>query len=159
MQFSVSSNGLGAIVLLLSCLPSSILASPIEAANHPLAVRQALTTECMDYSMIANYSTIGTNSTYRSAFMQASPLGGDPTTATLDGATKKLPTVKFNKTLNDACGNLTTLAVKEAEVNFTMGIVGGFTIKAAKKSAAARLGSEFGTVGMVVLMAGAGLLL
>jgi basic membrane lipoprotein Med (substrate-binding protein (PBP1-ABC) superfamily) len=158
MQFSLASTGVGSIVLLLSCLSSSILASPIEAATHPLAVRQAATTSCAEYSMIANYSTIGTNSSYRSAFMQASPQGGDPTTAILDGATKKLPTVKFDKALNDNCGNLTTLAVKEAEVNFTMGIVGGFTMKKAK-SAAARMGSEVGTVGMVVLMVGAGLLL
>ncbi|EPE27893.1 hypothetical protein GLAREA_04684 [Glarea lozoyensis ATCC 20868] len=151
MQFSLSSNGLGSILLLASIFSSSVSASPIEA-------RQAVTS-CTEYSMIANYSTIGTNSSYRSAFMQASPQGADPTTAILDGATKKLPTVKFDKSLNDNCGNLTTLAVQQAEVNFTMGIVGGFTIKSAKKGAAARMGSEVGTIAMVAVMVGAGLLL
>jgi len=82
-------------------------------------------------------------------------MGTDPTRAPLDLATLKEPSLIFDKALNEKCGNLTTIALKEVEANFTRGIVGPFSMK----SAAIRVGGSgmLGTVVMVASMVGVGL--
>jgi len=45
----------------------------------------------------------------------------------LNAAIAKLPALTTNATLNKACGNLTTVALTEAEKNFTKGVVAQFT--------------------------------
>ncbi|RDL34668.1 Uncharacterized protein BP5553_07796 [Venustampulla echinocandica] len=148
--------------LLLSLFQISVLAGPSIADNgkFQLVTRQQATTSCAEYSMLANYSTIGLNSTYRAAFIQASPQGTDPSTAIVDGATKKFNSLKlkFDTAVNAQCGNLSTLAVVEAEKNFTMGIVGPFTIKKTT-NAGVRVGGDggLGTAALVALVVGAGL--
>jgi hypothetical protein len=82
---------------------------------------------CLDYSVIANMSVISANSSYRAAFMQKAPVGTWATANMLNAAQKKLPTLTADATLNTQCGNLTTLALTEAEKNFTKGIVAQFT--------------------------------
>ncbi|KAG9235969.1 hypothetical protein BJ875DRAFT_457744 [Amylocarpus encephaloides] len=146
-------------LLLLSFL-QVILAGPISFVPElvQLGTRQTTTTvSCAEYSMDSNYTVIGTNSTYRAAFIQASPAGTDPTTSILDTATKKFmdANMMMDKALNAECGNLSALAMKEAPVNFTNGIVGPFTIK--KASAGTRVGSGLGSVVVVATMVGAAL--
>ncbi|KAI1385795.1 uncharacterized protein F4822DRAFT_414172 [Hypoxylon trugodes] len=110
-----------------------------------LALRQnTAAVSCPEYSMVANYSTIGSNSTYRAAFQQSSPLGTFQSNAIMDGATAKLPQFINNKAINDACGNLTQIAITEAANNFTRGIVANFNINAGIKNS--------GELGMVVTM-------
>ncbi|KAL7619534.1 hypothetical protein AAE478_010074 [Parahypoxylon ruwenzoriense] len=144
-----SSSLLAGLFWALFALQAAALA--VENADSKTGVLLSLrqnpsTVSCAEYSMVANYSTIGTNSTYRAAFQQASPLGTFESNAIMDGATKKLPQFMFNKAINDACGNLSTLAVTEAANNFTKGIVANFNINAGIRNS-----GELGMVISVVL--------
>ncbi|OCK81931.1 hypothetical protein K432DRAFT_350075 [Lepidopterella palustris CBS 459.81] len=117
------------IILLLSLFHTAVIAAPKTYAAV-LAVRQTSAptdTQCLDYARTANLSTIGANSTYRSAFLQASRVGTIINGRMLDAAILKLPALTGNEALNQACGNLTTVAFTEAERNFTMGIVAQFS--------------------------------
>lgn len=132
---------------------ASVLAKPQLANRNFIAARQEedLQVSCEEYGRLVNLSTIGTNSTFRSAFIQASPDGTRHSGNILDEATAKYTELALiNDTkLNDnktGCGNLTELAIAEAPANFTKGIVGPFSI-----SAAARLGGGLG--GSAVLTA------
>ncbi|KAK2779061.1 hypothetical protein CKAH01_11481 [Colletotrichum kahawae] len=88
-------------------------AAPV-AANPPSTIMS-----CAEYSRIANLSTVGANSTYRATFFAASPNGNQYNAEVLDTAILKLPTVIMDQALNTACGNLTALALVEAQRNFT----------------------------------------
>jgi len=116
------------LILLLSLFHVTVLASP---DKYPaILVRQtsgSTNPQCLDYSRTANLSTIGKNSTYRSAFLQSSPQGTNMVAGMLNAAIAKLPALTTNATLNEACGNLTTVALTEAEKNFTKGVVAQFT--------------------------------
>ncbi|EXJ69075.1 uncharacterized protein A1O5_08010 [Cladophialophora psammophila CBS 110553] len=101
---------------------------------------------CSEYSTIANLSIVGSNSTYRAAYLQASPEGYDPASAPLDSAIPKLPSFQFNASINAECGNLTEVAIKGAATNFTQGVVLQFNINSAVQLKAASLG-------MAVIMA------
>jgi hypothetical protein len=117
------------IILLLSLFHTAVIAAPDKYAAV-LAVRQTSAPtdpQCLDYARTANLSTIGTNSTYRAAFLQASPVGTIIEAKVLDAAILKLPALTGDEALNQACGNLTTIALTEAERNFTMGIVAQFS--------------------------------
>ncbi len=103
------------------------------------------------YSRTANLSTVGANSTYRSAYLLASPEGSDPARAPLDAAELALPAMTMNKTLNTECGNLTTLAFAQAAVNFTEGVVLQFKIGAV--NSAGRAQSALGLAGLVGVVA------
>lgn len=81
---------------------------------------------CLDYALTANLSTIGANNTYRSAYLQLSPLGSIPNQRLLSAAQAKLPAMTVDQALNRECGNWTTIAFVGAEANFTEGIVGPF---------------------------------
>lgn len=95
---------------------------------------------CMDYATAANYSVIGTNTTYRAAFMAHSPNGGMFNSQQLNTATANLAKFQFDAAVNEQCGNLTTIAITGAEVNFTMGIVADLKINAAGRAVAAGWG-------------------
>jgi hypothetical protein len=84
---------------------------------------------CLDYGSIANLSTIGLNSTYRAAYLQAAPDGSEHTAALLNNAEAKLPPLTKDEALNQQCGNLTTIALEGAANNFTLGIVAQYRIK------------------------------
>ncbi|KAF6822727.1 hypothetical protein CPLU01_11837 [Colletotrichum plurivorum] len=91
-----------------------------QAAGGAVATNpQSTIMSCGEYSRIANLSTVGKNSTYRATFFAASPEGNHYNAEVLDTAIARLPTVIMDKALNDACGNLTALALVEAERNFT----------------------------------------
>jgi hypothetical protein len=81
---------------------------------------------CLEYAMTANLSTTGANSSYRAAFLIASPVGTLSNQRMLSAAQAKLPALTSNRSLNEMCGNLTTIAFVEAEKNFTKGIVAQF---------------------------------
>jgi hypothetical protein len=139
-------------LLILSIFQIAVTATLNFAAENSLrrfATRQTapMTVSCLEYATVANLSTIGTNSTFRAAFLQAAPFGSDKTFGILDGATKTLKGLIDDKALNDECGNLTAVAIKEAPVNFTQGIVGPFTIKEASEATHNGRG-----LGMVILM-------
>lgn len=122
---------------------TSVLASPFKSAPGTIKIvaRQApasatATTPgtvlsqdqaCQQYSRIANMSVIGTNSSYRTAFLESSPVGTLQNAAMLNGAMLALPPLTADAALNTACGNLTTIATEQAAVNFTQGIVAQFT--------------------------------
>ncbi|KAF2204553.1 hypothetical protein GQ43DRAFT_437797 [Delitschia confertaspora ATCC 74209] len=81
---------------------------------------------CLLYAHIANLSTIASNSTYRSAYLQLSPSGSIAVARVLNSAALALPPMMRNASLNLECGNWSEIAVVEAERNFTRGIVGEF---------------------------------
>lgn len=128
-----------ALLFLLAFLFSSnVLATPTKPGSIKIVARQAapaatpgsvLSTDlaCLQYSRIANLSAIGTNSSYRTAFIESSPLGTLQNMAMLNGAMASLPVLTADAALNQACGNLTTIATEQAAINFTQGIVAQFT--------------------------------
>ncbi len=79
--------------------------------------------QCLDYALTANLSTIGSNSTYRSAYIQASAAGTWYDLQMFAAAVAKLPALTADAPLNRACGNSTAIALTEAESNFTKGVV------------------------------------
>lgn len=84
-----------------------------------------ITTEaCAQYARVANLSAIGTNSTIRSAFLEASPVGAMSNSATLNVAQAAVKTLMMDVARNTACGNLSAMALQKVGVNFSMGIVG-----------------------------------
>lgn len=87
---------------------------------------------CADYSRLANYTAIDSNSTLRAAFLQASPQGTDPTRVILDRAFKEFnaKNLMFDRALNTKCGNLSTVALREVNRNFSQGVVGGWKVVA-----------------------------
>lgn len=82
--------------------------------------------QCLEYSRIANFSSIGSNTTLRSAFIQASPVGTKSNLNMLAAAVAALPPLTLNAALNQACGNLTTVAAVEVDRNFSQGNIAGF---------------------------------
>ncbi|EGY19042.1 hypothetical protein VD0002_g8876 [Verticillium dahliae] len=91
------------------------------AGGNPLAQPQ-----CLEYSRTANFSTIGSNITLRSAFIQASPFGTHQNLDFLAAMVVALPPMTADTALNAACGNLTTVAAAEAARNFSEGNIAGF---------------------------------
>ncbi|ETI20920.1 hypothetical protein G647_07263 [Cladophialophora carrionii CBS 160.54] len=147
-----------ALLILFSLLTISTAFSLPQTESHSLATRQTNTSNplCLQYSTIANLSIVGSNATYRSAYLQASPEGGDPARAPLDSAMTELPDWQFNKTINDECGNLTTVAFESAETNFTNGIVLQFKIGAV--NSAVQLGGSVLGKGLIMGIVSLGLL-
>jgi len=95
--------------------------------RRQVSVTPSQTDLCLDYERIANMSTIGANSSYRTVLMQKLNVGTMFSARMMDAAISKLPPLTVNKDLNDKCGNWTQIALTEAEKNFTMGIVAQFT--------------------------------
>lgn len=72
-------------------------------------------------------STIGANGTYRTVLLQKSSTGTIYNARMMDAAIAKLPKLTADTILNSACGNWTEIALREAERNFTLGMVAQFT--------------------------------
>ncbi|KAL9949650.1 hypothetical protein D7B24_006718 [Verticillium nonalfalfae] len=120
-------------LLLALCLTNAVSAGRLLAdavviarqdaapASNPLAQPQ-----CIEYSRTANFSTIGSNITLRSAFIQASPFGTHQNLNFLAAMVVALPPMTADAALNAACGNLTTVAAAEAARNFSQGNIAGF---------------------------------
>lgn len=81
----------------------------------------------MQYSMIANMSVVGGNSSYRTVFLEKSQTGTLANSAMLNKAILVAPNLTADVELNQACGNLTAIAIQEAALNFTQGKVAQFT--------------------------------
>ncbi|KAI1344164.1 hypothetical protein F5Y15DRAFT_104331 [Xylariaceae sp. FL0016] len=123
------------VVLVLSILNVSVAAKVADVdAVQPLAARQSPSANaatlpvCMDYSMVANLSTVALNSTYRAAFLQSISLGRLPARAIIDSQSPKLPALMMDVQLNQQCGNLSQVALDGAALNFTQGTVLGLPI-------------------------------
>ncbi|KAJ0125202.1 hypothetical protein N8I77_006182 [Diaporthe amygdali] len=124
-------------ILLLATLSAAVFASPAsgitDAEGSVKVVRQftgtILSTQaaCLQYSQIANMSVIGGNSSYRTTFLEQSPVGTLANSAMLNKAILVAPNLTADAELNQACGNLTAIAIQEAATNFTKGIVAQFT--------------------------------
>ncbi|KAH8649065.1 hypothetical protein BX600DRAFT_109807 [Xylariales sp. PMI_506] len=110
---------------------------------------------CVTYSSVANYSTIGANSTLRAAFLQLSPHGTLLSASILDNAIAALPQYEFDATLNADCGNLTTIALDAANTNFSMGIVADFKVSAAARQLTLSSLSSGAMAALVVFSVGA----
>ncbi|KAF2654017.1 hypothetical protein K491DRAFT_576324, partial [Lophiostoma macrostomum CBS 122681] len=106
--------------------------------------------QCTDYTRIANLSTIGSNSSYRSIFLASSPVGSMYDAKMFTAAMVALPPLMMDKALNDKCGNATKLAIDEAANNLTKGIVAQFE---GVKPGTIRAGPELlAIVGVVILI-------
>lgn len=124
-------------ILLLAALTASVFASPAsgsDAAEGSIkVVRQftetVLSTQaaCLQYGMIANMSVVGGNSSYRTVFLEQSQTGTLANSAMLNKAILVAPNLTADVELNQACGNLTAIAIQEAALNFTQGKVAQFT--------------------------------
>ncbi|KAK1569613.1 uncharacterized protein LY79DRAFT_528378 [Colletotrichum navitas] len=117
--------GFARVLLAVSVFADAAFAKAIEVPGMAVVVRQAAPAQstimsCGEYSRIANLSTVGSNSTYRATFFAASPNGNQFNAEVLDTAIAKLPSVIMDRPLNEACGNLTALAIQEAANNFTI---------------------------------------
>jgi hypothetical protein len=120
--------------LLLALFAIQISATAIKIPNpnrRHLAARQNQIS-CDEYAMLANLTAIGQNSTFRGAFIKASPDGTAKSEAIINNAITKWTSLKLiNDTqLNKKCTNLTKVALLEAPKNFTKGIVAQFKISA-----------------------------
>jgi hypothetical protein len=120
------------LLLLLSTLNFALCSSDLVQPAAVLTVRQASGIPsqadlCLDYERTANLSTVGANSSYRTVLLQKSMTGTIANARMMDAAIAKLPKLTADSTLNQACGNKTEIALREAEKNFTMGIVAQFT--------------------------------
>lgn len=134
------------LLLTVFATATTALYSPINLLS--LSRRQQTDeSACDNYSRIANLTVVGSNATYRGAYLAASPEGGDPARAPLDAAMPQLPALQFDEALNEQCGNLTTIAYEGAEANFTNGIVLQFSINGAPM----RIGAS--AMGMALLVA------
>ena len=105
--------------------------------------------QCLEYSRIANLSTIGANSSYRSIFLASSSVGSMYDAKMFSAAIAALPALTANQQLNSQCGNLTTVAVTEAATNLTKGVVAQFT---GVKPGTIRAGPELLAIVGVVLV-------
>lgn len=125
--------------LLLLAFSASMLVSAAvidEGRTGRIAIRQTITTAgsllteaqaCAQYSRIANLSVIGTNSSYRAAFLESSPDGTLNNAAMMNKAMAAHLTLIFDTELNAVCGNATQIAINEAATNFSRNIVAQFT--------------------------------
>lgn len=125
------------LLLLLSALQLAVAAVDEPAAQ--LEVRQTTDTTddtttsssagdaCLDYALTANMSVVGSNSSYRSVFLAKSNVGTIINSRMFSAAIAKLPALTADTQLNSQCGNLTAVALAEAEKNLTQGIVAQFT--------------------------------
>lgn len=118
------------LLALLTCqiAVAAVLENPI-ADTWQLAPRQA-DISCQEYATIANLSTIAANSTFRAAFIKASPEGTVQSENILTNAQNQAANMHLinDTALNQQCGNLTDIAMKEAPKNFSKGTVGPFQI-------------------------------
>ncbi|PSN61939.1 hypothetical protein BS50DRAFT_133894 [Corynespora cassiicola Philippines] len=115
-------------VFLISLFNIALASSEIPVAK--LIPRQdagAADPACLDYERIANLSTIGANSSYRSAYLARSSFGGLVDQKMFAENMAKLPALTADAGLNTRCGNKTEIALAGAESNLTQGIVGPFT--------------------------------
>lgn len=115
------------LFLLLSLFNVS-LSSAIVPRQSPSANTNTASTNCLDYSRIANLTTISVNSTYRAAFLRSAPMGTFRAISIIDQDAKKLMPLMMDGKLNGQCGNLSTIAFQAAATNFTQGTVLGFKI-------------------------------
>ena len=95
--------------------------------NNNLPSTSIQTAQCLDYERTANLSIIGAIGAYRTAFLQKSNVGTMYNARMLDAAIAKLPMLKADKALNEACGNWTQIAIDGAKANYTQGIVAQFS--------------------------------
>ncbi|KAF2844651.1 hypothetical protein T440DRAFT_473202 [Plenodomus tracheiphilus IPT5] len=120
------------LLVLLSVFHLAAAAPELQYPAAKLEMRQVSATPsqadlCLDYERTATMSTVGANSSYRTVLMQKSNVGTIFNARMMDAAIKKLPALTADQTLNTVCGNWTEIALKEAEANFTRGIVAQFT--------------------------------
>jgi hypothetical protein len=160
----LSLNPIACLVLLLSLFNISNAAvvhfrtalaprqSPAATTPTTTTTPQALPVSCADYSRIANLSIIALNSTLRGAFLRSSSLGTFSAMHILDIESPKLLTLKFDTTLNQQCGNLSALAVTEADRNLTAGTVAGMQILDAPGVAPGNLALPFLCVAFILMM-------
>lgn len=128
---------LSTAILLLAALTASVFASPVSGSDEGSIkiVERAQFTEtvlstqaaCLQYSMIANMSVVGGNSSYRTVFLEKSSTGTLANSAMLNKAILVAPNLTADVELNAQCGNLTAIAIQEAALNFTQGKVAQFT--------------------------------
>lgn len=114
------------VILILSVFYTVSIAGP-EPQGAVLTVRQNAPDPCVNYDRIANLSTIGKNSSYRSAFLSKSSVGTMYDGKMFTEAILALPALTADVALNQQCGNRTQVALDEAAKNFTQGIVGPFS--------------------------------
>lgn len=134
------------IVATFTVTSAGVIDTPVNT-NFLSPRQQDTNATCAEYSTIANLSVVGSNSTYRAAYLAASPQGADPARAPLDTAEGELAKFQFDTALNSECGNLTQVAIAGAATNFTNGVVLQFKI-----NSAVQIGSRASGMAMMVVM-------
>lgn len=120
-------SALRTLLLTLTFFLTLTTATSSGAVLTPRQLQTALTDPtCLSYSRTANLSTIGKNSTYRSAFYARSLSGSMYDNRMFSEAILAIPALTADQALNDRCGNLTEVALAEAEANFTRAVVAQF---------------------------------
>jgi hypothetical protein len=131
MAGTMFSSPIFCLLFVLSIFQGSVLAELVRVERlQPRQVDTATDPLCQNYAKVANLTTIGLNSTYRAAFLASTSLGTDTATSILDTQTPLLPAMTRDATLNERCGNLTTVALQGAATNLTNGLVLDLAIKA-----------------------------
>jgi hypothetical protein len=118
-------SSLLANILLLLSVFNLVAAAKLD--ERQVSATPSSAERCLDYEWTANMSTIGANGSYRTVLLQKSNVGTIYNARMMDAAIVKLPALTADITLNQLCGNKTAIALREAERNFTNGIVAQFT--------------------------------
>lgn len=145
------------LVLLLSIF--NIAVAQADGAQD-LAPRQspsanaALTPICQNYAKVANLSTVALNSTYRAAFLRSAPMGTFTSINILDTEKPKIMAMMMDAQLNQACGNLTQIAIDGAAANLTAGTVLGLPILEAPGVDVGNAAMPIVTIAIFMMMGG-----
>ncbi|KAI1377921.1 hypothetical protein F4677DRAFT_413903 [Hypoxylon crocopeplum] len=83
---------------------------------------------CQTYARVANLSTVALNSTLRAAFLRSAPMGTFAAISILDTEKPKIMEMMMDAQLNQACGNLTQVAIDGASTNLTNNMILGLPI-------------------------------
>ncbi|KAI0381756.1 hypothetical protein F5Y04DRAFT_254283 [Hypomontagnella monticulosa] len=119
------------LVFLLSICSIAVAQDDTVAA---LAPRQSPSADainspvCQNYAIVANFSTVALNSTYRAAFLRSSSMGTFAAINVIDSQKPMYMDMMFDQALNQQCGNLSQIALDGAEKNLTEGVVLGLQI-------------------------------
>ncbi|KAK8065884.1 hypothetical protein PG997_012631 [Apiospora hydei] len=107
---------------------------------------------CDQYSFVANYSTIGANTTMRDALENASPHGAELVAKVVKAAMKVAGYFTHDKMINKMCGNLSELAGQAAALNYSNGIVADQVVDGKGLGAGARVGNSLVLVMTLLLL-------
>lgn len=109
------------LILLLTTLSLAATIQPLHPRQDASATSPS--PDCAAYTLTASLATVGSNSTYRTSYLQLSPLGTLTNQKKFSAAMLALPALTADRGLNSACGNQTEQAAAEVAARFLEGRV------------------------------------